>query len=459
MTYGGPYNDGAHTIRETTGGGYIVAGYTQSYGAGGTDLWLIRLDTDGNEVWNATYGGLGNERGGGYGDTVDVRQTTDNGFIMVGTTGSFGVDAETVWLVKTDADGLEQWNQTFGTRGNSGDAVLQTSDDGYIIAATTNEFGKQNESDVWLIKTDAYGTMVWDATFGGDDYERARAVLQTLDGGYLVLSDTMSFGGIDVWLIKTDAQGNMLWNTTIGGAAYDFCYAVAPTADSGYILTGRTASYGDFRGGIWLVKIDAMGATEWIQAEELGPYSSQGHSVQQTSDGGFIVTGDDGAGAVGDMLLIKTDATGIKEWDLRFGGQTNDSGRCVLQISDGSFIVAGYTDSFGAGERDAWIVKQAGPPSIYIEISGGFGLTVTARNLAGEQLSNLPWSIDLSMVNGSLLFGATSSGTIDALPADEEMDIRVIPFGLGIAEVRVMVADASLTTYAGILGPFTYVDG
>ena len=457
LTFGGLYGDGAHTIRETTDGGYIVAGYTQSYGAGGSDLWLIRLGDDGHEIWNKTYGGQGNEPVGFEGETVDVQQTSDSGFIMVGATSSFGFSGGTVWVVKTDADGNELWNQTFGTSGNSGGSVVQTTDSGYIIAATTSEVGTHGQEDIWLIKTDEQGEMVWNTTFGGNDYDGANAVLQTVDGGYLILGKTLSSfaaGPVDVWLIKADAQGEMLWDTTIGGDSMDAANAIAPTADGGYILTGISGSYGDFRGNLWLVKIDANGDTEWIQTEGLGGFTSEGYSVQQTSDGGYIVAGE----KKDNMFMVKTDAMGVKEWDILLGGPKNDSGRSVLQTSNGGYIVAGYTESFGAGETDAWIVKQAGPPSIYLELNGGFGLTLTVRNIGGESLSNLPWSIDLSMVNGSLLFGATSSGTIDALPANEEMSIRVIPFGLAIAEIRVTVADASLSTYAGILGPFTYVE-
>ena len=353
-TFGESDDDFAYAMQQTSDGGYILAGWTNSYGAGGVDAWLIKTDANGNKVWDNTFGG------GSYDLAEAVQQTTDGGYILAGETSSFGAGANDAWLIKTEAKGNKVWDKTFGgSNQEQANAVQQTSDGGYILAGRASSFWSVNP-DVWLIKSDANGNKVWDKTFGGSSYDEACAVQQTSDGGYILAGYTRSFGAgkSAAWLIKTDANGNKVWDKTYGGSNQEQAYAVQQTSDGGYILAGRTASFGAGFYDAWLIKTDADGNKVWDKTFG-GSSWDEGLAVQQTSDGGYILAGPTnsfGAGSM-DAWLIKTDADGNKVWDKIFGGSGDDVARAVQQTSDGGYILAGYTGSFGAGVYDAWLIK------------------------------------------------------------------------------------------------------
>jgi hypothetical protein len=354
QTFGGPEYEWGNSVTQTSDGGYIVAGTTYSYGAGNGDIWLIKTDASGSEEWSELFGGSEVE----YGESVT--ETSDGGYIVVGSTMSYATGHSDVWLIKTDADGNEEWNQTFGgSDEDHGDSVAQTSDGGYIIAASTQSYGA-GSSDVWLVKTDAHGAEEWSELFGGSGWDFGESVAQTSDGGYIITGCTESYGaGVsDAWLIKTDTSGNEEWSETFGGSSYDYGYSVAQTSDGGYIITGYTQSYGDGSADVWLVKTDADGNEEWSELFG-GSGADFGYSVVQTSDGGYIVVGytySYGAGSA-DVWLIKTDAHGDEEWNELFGGSSYDGGYSVAETSDGGYIVAGDTVSYGNGGSDVWLIK------------------------------------------------------------------------------------------------------
>ena len=208
-TYGGGDWDWGYSIQQTLDGGYIVAGETQSFGVGWTDVYLIKTDANGDVIWTKTYGGSGGDCGN------SVQQTSDGGYIIVGGITYFDCD---VYLIKTDANGDVEWTKTYGGSGEDcGNSVQQTSDGGYIIVGKTTSFGA-GASDVYLIKTDANGNAEWTKTYGGGGEDCGNSVQQTSDGGYIIVGGTTSFGagGGDVYLIKTDAYGNVAPKISIG---------------------------------------------------------------------------------------------------------------------------------------------------------------------------------------------------------------------------------------------------
>jgi hypothetical protein len=352
-TFGGSDWDSGSSVQQTSDGGFILVGTTTSFGAGGFDVWLIKTDADGNKLWEKTFGGIRDDRG------HSVQQTSDGGFILLGWTESFDAREADVWLIKTDASGNIEWDRTFGgSDRDKGSSVQQTSDGGFILVGYTESFGA-GWADVWLIKTDADGNKLWEKTFGGSGLDSGSSVQQTSDGGFIIVGYTTSFGagGFDVWLIKTDADGNKLWEKTFGGSRRDWGSSVQQTSDGGFIIVGYTTSFG--AGDVWLIKTDANGNKQWDRTFG-GSDWDEGWSVQQTSDGGFIIVGwtwSFGAGGP-DVWLIKTDANGNKQWDRTFGGSDWDWGFSVQQTSDGGFIIVGSTESFGAGEGDVLLIKS-----------------------------------------------------------------------------------------------------
>jgi hypothetical protein len=254
-TFGGPGEDEGMSVQQTADGGYIITGYTSPSDTGHYDLRLIKTDKWGFQIWDKTFGGANNDLG------YSVQQTTDGGYIVAGWTDSYGAGEEDVWLVKTDSLGNKVWDKTFGgPREDAGFSIQQTSDGGYIITGPTSSYGAGN-NDVWLVKTDASGNEVWDKTFGGPYGDWGQSVQQTSDGGYIITGQTSTNGaGVDsVWLIKTDATGSKVWDKTFGGMGDAWGHSVHQTSDGGYIVTGTTASSSGGGAAVLLVKTDADG--------------------------------------------------------------------------------------------------------------------------------------------------------------------------------------------------------
>jgi hypothetical protein len=350
-TYGGTLDDYPSSVQQTSGGGYIVAGYTNSFGAGGSDIFLIKTYANGNVIWAKTYGGTGAD------SVYSVQQTSDGGYIVAGITRSFGAGGSDIFLIKTDANGNVIWAKTYGGTGNDvASSVQQTSDGGYIVAGRTNSFGA-GYYDIFLVKTDTNGNVIWAKTYGGIYSDYAHSVQQTSDGGYIVAGYTWSFGAgwSDIFLIKTDADGNIIWAKTYGGTDYDWAYSVQQTSDGGYIVTGRTLSFGP--GDIFLIKTNASGNIQWAKTYG-GPTYKVAYFVKQTSDGGYIGSGTiQIAVFTHRIFLVKTDANGNISWAKTYGGVWNEGGGSVRQTSDGGYIVAGFTASFGAGNNDIFLIK------------------------------------------------------------------------------------------------------
>jgi hypothetical protein len=253
-TYGDTSDDGARSVEQTSDGGFVMTGCTESRGAGQGDAYLVRTDARGDTLWTRTFGGASRDEG------FSVRQTADKGFVIVGLTQSFGAGEDDVYLIKTNARGDTLWTRTFG--GNDDDfgySVQQTEDGGYIIAGLNESFGAGGE-DFYLIKTTAGGDTLWTRTYGGSNTDEAHSVQQTSDGGFVVAGSTYSFGAgnFDVYLVRTDVDGKVLWTKTFGGAVDDGAWSLAQAADGGFFVAGYRSSATSDR-DVFLVRADSAG--------------------------------------------------------------------------------------------------------------------------------------------------------------------------------------------------------
>ncbi len=345
-----------YSLQTTSDSGYVVAGFMKKFGRSPRDndaLW-IKFDSRGNVVWNRSFGGGMNDR------TYAVDRTLDGGYVLAGETHSFGAGSFDAWLIKLGANGEKEWDKTYGgPRWDNAVDVRQTRDGGYILVGYTESFGR-GKTDVWLVKVDWQGNVEWEKTFGGERNDRGNSVYQTKDGGYLVAGDTESFGKgfSDIWLIKTDARGVLLWEKTYGGDKSDRGSSAQPTRDGGIIIVGDTYSFGAGYGDVWMIKTDSLGNEQWQQTYG-GPKTERGSFAQQTRDGGYILTGFVKAGRdrLSDVLLIKTDSTGGEEWRRTFGGRLPEEGFYVLQTTGGDYVLTGFTKSFTNGRSILWLIK------------------------------------------------------------------------------------------------------
>ena len=354
-TFGGALGDQANDVCQTSDGGYMVTGGTSSFGAGGTDVYLIKLNESGAVLWTKTLGGSDEDT------AISIQPTSDGGYVLAGMTGSYGAGASDAYLVKVDAAGNQIWKNTFGgSNQDLANSAEQTSDGGYILTGRTETFGAGG-SDVYLIKTDENGAEMWSKTFGGSDFDCAYSVQQTAGGGYVVGGFSRSFdpsGYSDCLLIKTDGNGTEVWTKVLGApGGNEEAHCVQQTSDGGYILAGLTTSFGESV-DMYLIKTDGDGNRLWHTTFG-GTARDEASCVQETSDGGYILAGRTESFGAGDydVYLVKTRSDGTPVWSKTFGGTGRDQGYSVRQAFDGGYIVTAYTFSFGAQVSDAYVIK------------------------------------------------------------------------------------------------------
>jgi hypothetical protein len=309
---GGSGLDFANSIEQTTDGGYIVAGFSNSTDGdvtgnhGGSDYWVVKLDVSGNITWQKTLGGSGND------NASSIQQTTDGGYIVAGKTDSNDGDVSgnfglwDIWVLKLDASGSITWKKLLGgSLSESASSIQQTTDGGYIVSGESDS----NDGDVtvnngftdsWIVKLDASGNITWEKSLGGSQSEYSHSIQQTTDGGYIVAGYSNSNDGDvignqgmwDYWVLKLDVFGNIIWQKSLGGTSIDKAYSIKQTMDGGYILAGYSSSNsGDISlNDYWAVKLDTAGGITW-QKSLGGSGDDWANSIQQTTDGGYIVAG------------------------------------------------------------------------------------------------------------------------------------------------------------------------
>jgi len=357
--------DRGMTVQQTDDGGYIVLGNTTSK-LNGYDIpviWLIKTDAFGIKEWERTFGGEAEAcEGCGY----SVEQTSDGGYIIIGTATSNQLDV--VWLIKTDVFGIKEWERTFGGDAEGceayGYSVEQTSDGGYIVVGEINRW-TETYSDIWLIKTDGSGNREWENAFGGPSRDWGLSIEQTNDDGYII--GGIAFRGSDwdvhddMWLVKIDPLGKKEWDRFFGGKSTESIGNVQQTDDGGYIIVGTTKLPApDFQFHLWLIKTDGLGNEEWSSTFETVPERAPA-CVQQTDDGGYIICTTSEEYRAGETVrglwLLKTDCSGNAQWSEIFG--ENAMGAFVEQTRDGGYIALGRSFATDS-EGDIWLIKLKG---------------------------------------------------------------------------------------------------
>jgi hypothetical protein len=345
-------SDWGNCVNQTSDGGFIIAGETQSYGAGITDVYLVRVNSKGDTVWTRTYGGIQSDCGN------SVLQTSDGDFVTTGY-----IDKK-VCLIRTNSNGVNTWTKLYSVRPvytiQSGFSVLQANDDGFMITGEAVCFGPFLY-DAFMIRTNTGGDTLWTKIYGGINSDCGNSVVKTNDGGFIVSGWTSSFssGDKDVYAVHTNATGDTVWTKTYGKTVSDEeGNSVHQTNDGGFVFTGASNLKGIFNKDVYLIRTNAKGDTLWTKTYG-GDSLDQGFCVDQTSDNGFIITGttySSGAG-MDDIYLIRTNAGGETLWTKTVGGTNIDYSRFVQQTSDGGFIVVGTTASFGVGGTDIYLIR------------------------------------------------------------------------------------------------------
>ncbi|NDJ78639.1 MAG: hypothetical protein GYB65_20510 [Chloroflexi bacterium] len=359
-TFGGPAADGANAVRATPDGGLVLVGYTFSFGAGHADVYLVKTDGNGDEEWSRTFGGTGWDYG------FDVVPTPDGGYIIAGYTTSFGRGARDVYLIKTDASGNEEWSQTFGGAGvDEARAVALTPDGGFLVTGTTFSF-EAAESDIYVIKTDAEGTEEWSHLAGGDGPDVGLSASVMTDGSYQVLGTTGGGFGAnnrDILTLRLDPDGSERWHQAYGTFSsrhpYDWGNAVVAAPDGGYVVIGDS-DVGDGLMAMYVLRSTADGERVWSNNFGAGLYT-YGNALAATDSGGYVLNGATRypATARNDLYAVSVDGDGQLVWEQQFGADGSEWGTAVAQTPTGEVMLAGQTNSYGAGSFDMWLVALA----------------------------------------------------------------------------------------------------
>ncbi len=350
---GGGY-DYTFSIVQANDGGFVTVGYTQSFGTGNNDILITKLDPTGNMQWARTLGGSEAELG------YYITKTTDNCYVITGYTTSYGAGYSDLFIAKLDSIGGLIWFKTVGgTNNDNGYCVIQTSDGGFVVSGQTQSFSIGG-SDIFVVKFNSSGDVEWAKTIGGSSSDYGWAISQTSDGGYIIAGYTNSFGagGYEAMLVKLSSTGSLQWAKTAGTSYSEYIYSLIQTSD-GYVIAGYGSGYpGTGNDGV-IMKFATDGTFNW--AKTLYTDSTEAiYSITPTSDGGFAVAGYSTVtpGATrNDVMLVKFTPGGNIEWARTVGDTSYDNGRALIQTDDGSFIVVGSTQSYGVGNYESFMVK------------------------------------------------------------------------------------------------------
>jgi hypothetical protein len=352
--YGGSGNEAAVAVQQTADSGYILVGSTSSFSAGIQDFYLLKTDVNGDTIWSHLYGGATKDQ------ALSVRQTSDGGYIMAGVTDPAGSDSGNVYVIKTDSMGNVTWPHTFGgSYYDAGTCVRQTSDGGYIVAGATGT-SIIDLANALLLKLNSSGAQSWSHNYGGLGADLAASVEQTSDGGYILAGFTAPFLSLigDMYLVKTNSSGTLTWSRTFGGDSLDIALSLCLTYEGGYILAGLTQSFGAGGSDAYVVKTNSSGDSLWTRTYG-GSGDDYASSIQRTSDGNYIIAGGTTSFGVSGSAayLIKINGSGDTLWTKIVDEPGTDAAAAVQQAFDGGFIAAGGTNSSGPDSSNVWLFK------------------------------------------------------------------------------------------------------
>ncbi len=372
--------DDGRSLVACSDGGYLIVGRTST--ATNTDFLTIRTDANGNHLWNRTFGGPDHDY------PEQGIECSDGGFAIIGYTDSFGLSTGAVILLRYDASGNLLWNQTYdGSNSDYGYSLTEYSGGGYLLTGYTYSYG--TNGDMWLIRVDSSGTHLWNQTYGGAAYDTGQSIVECSTGGFAIAGRTGSFGvGTDIWLVRTLADGTAIWNATYGGSSYEYGNQLLETTDGGFAILGNTNSFGAGGSDGWVVRTNDTGITLWNQTFGGADYD-EFYSISPCPSGGFIVVGETygfGPGLM-DATLYRINSAGHHLWNQTFGGIESDVGFSVVNASSGGYVFVGYLRP-SPSETVVWLVHMSPiawwpiPVDMVIETDSIYHFDVTVQTLS-----------------------------------------------------------------------------
>ncbi len=360
-TFGGPAADGGRAICKTKDEGFIITGYTFAPQNSDADILVIKTDKNGYMEWKRVIGGAGMD----FGNDCCV---TEDGYLITGYTTSFGNGKRDVFIVKIDSNGRTRWEKIFGgTENDVGMAISSTPEGYYYVSGFTSSFGK-GEEDIYVVKIDAFGKEIWSETYGGKRMDRAKSVFTDADGGSVIGATSLSYGGenSDFYIFKIDESGDSLWANNFNaqgkwGHGFDRYQALCSTSDKGYLLTG----YSDCNDmmDVVVVKTDDKGRELWTISFGRKPFYDYGNSIIEIQSGRYVVCGITKSIPAKDKLfdndifMAELDAQGNVIHNLRIQGGGDDWASDICYTNDESLVIVGHTTSTEDGSRDVCLLK------------------------------------------------------------------------------------------------------
>ena len=362
-TYGGEASDGGRAMCETEDGGFLITGYTFSHGNGDADILVVKTDAAGIKVWSKTFGGAGTE----YGHDC---LTLDDGYLIAGYTTSFGAGSKDVYLIKTDRQGEVIWSRTYGGAGwDVGNMVIKADDGGFVICGFTHSDGA-GEEDVFIIKTDDDGNEIWSKTYGGERFEIGNSIYNVDGGGYIIgaTSGSTEGGNTDFYLIRIDSDGNELWSKKFAssgsyGHGFDWCSSMCPSEEGGYVMAGYSDC--DDIMDPHIIKTDSEGNEVWSKTFGNSKFYDYGNSLCMTADDGILIGGtaksvDSISTYNNDFYIVKLDADGNLAGQKVIGGDGSEWGSQVYETDTGDIILVGQTNDKKINSFDICLLKIKG---------------------------------------------------------------------------------------------------